>query len=510
MPVCITGMHRSGTSMVANLLHAAGLNLGPESNLLPATEENPAGYWEHRDFVVLNDDLLAAVGAGWDCPPPPSVDWSAPALAPLRSRAEALVASLADSSPWGWKDPRTCLTLPFWQSVMNPLKVVLVVRNPLAVASSLRERNGLSLALGLTLWRLSYERALAAVPATDRVLTHFDAYFNDPAAELQRVISGLGVDDTLDAGAATAISSDGTVIPRERFRHHQFTAQDLEQAGADGSVLELYAQLCQEAGWSEDASDTPALAPPLGTGLSLGSVETVSAGIGEADLATVEITSLRQVLDNLRLEHQEAIDELEREIAALRAEITIQRDRADEYLRQYADALASEDDLREELINAHQQLVYRDAEVMSTLGVALARYAPGAPAAIYYRQLLDRVRMSVLENLPPGAPVAVASMGDEAMLKLDGRQAWHFPTVESSLELTYSVWDTELLLDQLEDLRRQGAQYLLLPASSWSWSARYPRLNRWIETKYHSVIRDDGVAQIYDLRTQKPTAVGTV
>lgn len=510
MPVCITGMHRSGTSMVAHLLHKAGLNLGPESALMPASAENPDGYWEHREVVALNDDILSQLGAGWDCPPPATADWSGPALTALRPRAERLISDLTAAPPWGWKDPRSSLTLPFWQALLNPLPVVLVVRHPLEVASSLRERNGLSFALGLTLWRLAYERALAAAPATSRVLTHFDAYFADPAAELKRVVSGLGLDQTLDPAAAVANTSAGDMVVRVRLRHHRFAASDLAAAGVDPTIRQLYGKLCQEAAWTGDAPAATATTPPPISGRNLGAVETVSAGIGAVDGALVENNLLRQALHDQRLEHQQELALREVETSQLRAELLDQTDRATEFHRQYANALASEDDLREELVAAHQQLVYRDAEVMSTLGVALARYAPGAPAAIYYRQLLDRVRMSVLENLPPAAPVAVASMGDEAMLMLDGRQSWHFPSVESSQELTYSVWDTEALLVQLEDLRRKGAQYLLLPASSWSWSARYPRLNRWIETKYHSVIRDDGVAQIYDLRAQKPTAVGTV
>lgn len=173
-------------------------------------------------------------------------------------------------------------------------------------------------------------------------------------------------------------------------------------------------------------------------------------------------------------------------------------------------ALAFEQELRDQLTSTHQQLVYRDAEVMATLGLVLARHAPGAPAAIYYRQLLDRVRASVAKNVPPEVPVAVASLGDEAMLQLDGRRAWHFPAAMTESALAYTIDDTVRLLEQLEALRQAGAQYLLLPASAWSWSARFPKLNRWIETLYHPIVRDDGVCNIYDLRRKKPTGVGTV
>jgi hypothetical protein len=198
------------------------------------------------------------------------------------------------------------------------------------------------------------------------------------------------------------------------------------------------------------------------------------------------------------------------ELELLRIRVRDLEERLAQTKAQLDDAITYEQELRDQLTSTHQQLVYRDSEVMATLGVALARHAPGAPAAIYYRQLLERVRASIAENLPPEVPVAVASLGDDAMLELDGRQAWHFPPVDTATSFAYSTDDSERLLAEIDALRQAGAQFLLLPASAWSWSYRYPKLNRWIETIYHSVVRDDGVCNIYDLRTKKPTAVGTV
>ena len=200
------------------------------------------------------------------------------------------------------------------------------------------------------------------------------------------------------------------------------------------------------------------------------------------------------------------------ELELLRIRVRDLEERLRQTEAQLNEALAYEQELREQLTSTHEQLVYRDSEVMATLGVALARHAPGAPAAIYYRQLLDRIRASVAANLPPDVPVAVASLGDDAMLGLDGRHAWHFPPPDTATptSFAYSTDDSERLLAELDTLREAGAQFLLLPASAWSWSARYPKLNRWIETVYHSVVRDDGICNIYDLRQKKPTAVGTV
>src|SRR5438309_5043020 len=102
MSLCITGMHRSGTSMVARLLNVCGLGLGPEDELLPAAFDNPRGFWENVHFVRLNDALLRAWGGPWDRPPP----GAGTTPDELRSRALGLVGRLAGPGPWGWKDPR--------------------------------------------------------------------------------------------------------------------------------------------------------------------------------------------------------------------------------------------------------------------------------------------------------------------------------------------------------------------------------------------------------------------
>ena len=44
-----------------------------------------------------------------------------------------------------------------------------------------------------------------------------------------------------------------------------------------------------------------------------------------------------------------------------------------------------------------------------------------------YDALVARLRAIVSSTLPPGASVLVVSKGDQALLDLDGRRAWHFP-----------------------------------------------------------------------------------
>src|SRR5262245_43048537 len=126
MEVAIAGMHRSGTSMVASMLRAAGLYLGRDEEMLPPADDNPGGFWEHAEVVALNDAALDRVGAAWDSPPEhPGFD----AARDLQPRARALIGRFDGYDAWGWKDPRTSLTLPFWRLLLPDLRVVVVVRN---------------------------------------------------------------------------------------------------------------------------------------------------------------------------------------------------------------------------------------------------------------------------------------------------------------------------------------------------------------------------------------------
>ncbi|MDQ3696166.1 MAG: sulfotransferase [Chloroflexota bacterium] len=494
MPVCITGMHRSGTSMVAKVLRDSGLYIGSDADIMPAADENPEGFWENVKFVELNDELLARLGGGWDCPPPAACDWSSPALTALRPAARTLIAEFSDHERWGWKDPRTSFTLPFWQSLLGDMRIVVVLRNPLEVARSLRARNGFSYALGLTLWRLTYQRLIAAVPAADRVVTHYDAFFARPEVEYQRLVAGLGMAPRPDV--SDAFRRDNT----ERLRHHRFTSDSLADGTVDATIHDLYQSLCREAEWTDTAGpvDFPRAGP---SGRDLGAFDTIAAGIGGTNRLTIENGALRQALDEARRDYRRETTRRDREVNRLQAATAERLAIAETRVKA---AHIYEDDMRQLLTSAHQQLTYRDSEVMATLGLVLARHSPGAPAAIYYRQLLERVKAAVVALLPAGAPVAVSSLGDDAMLKLDGRQAWHFPAKEEAgRDLAYVAADTDHLLSHLEVLRGQGAQYLVMPASSWSWAAQLPKLNDTIEAQYAIMTGHETVCKLYDLRERR-------
>lgn len=269
MPVCVTGMHRSGTSMVVRLLNICGLYLGAAGDLVPPTPDNPEGYWENVRFQNISVALLESWGGAWDVPPPLPQGWEkqADAIA-LRGQAQQLLKEFTDCPRWGWKDPRASLTLPFWQMLLPDLRAVICVRNPLEVAASLRRRAYSSNAFAFGLWQTYNERLLGATTPERRLVTHYEAYFGDPEAELQRVVDWLG----WSVPAETIIQACAAISTP--LRHHRVSIGELEQARISREGLGLYQALCSEAGPVYERSSRDPAPGPASTRPSLSSART--------------------------------------------------------------------------------------------------------------------------------------------------------------------------------------------------------------------------------------------
>lgn len=252
--VCITGMHRSGTSLVARALHAAGLWLGREDEWMPAQADNPEGFFEHLALVRTSDALLDAADSAWDAPPPAPL---AGGEGPLADRARALLQALASSAPpgvpCGWKDPRASLALPFWHGVQPGLRVLVCLRDPGAVARSLQRRHpGTSLRHGLRLWT-AYQRALWPEVCAGRVMvTDHERWCSDPQAELARVLGWIGLDpgpDRLAAavalvrGGAASAPADAPVDSASAALHEALRAAAAGSPAAAGLPAEPPAAL---------------------------------------------------------------------------------------------------------------------------------------------------------------------------------------------------------------------------------------------------------------------------
>jgi hypothetical protein len=90
-----------------------------------------------------------------------------------------------------------------------------------------------------------------------------------------------------------------------------------------------------------------------------------------------------------------------------------------------------------------------------------------------YAELVSRVQEAVAEHVPPGSSVLVVSKGDAALVELPGVTAAHFPQDAGGGYAGHHPHDSASATAQLEELRRHGAEYLILPATSRWWLEFY-------------------------------------
>lgn len=241
--ICITGMHRSGTSMITRMLNLCGLYLGEEQDLLPAMPDNPEGFWENRKFMEINDAILSFFGGSWHTPPDPgSIFNMQHDLSFLEEQAKNLIGGFANQTFWGWKDPRNSLTFPFWQGIIPGLKVIICLRNPVEVAQSLVHRNQFSEIFSLNLWQTYNQRLMTSVAPAYRLITHYNTYFAEPETELRRLLEFMNIkvdNDTIRGACQATLSS---------LRHNRAAFGNLIETGAPLDVANLYAEMCSQAG----------------------------------------------------------------------------------------------------------------------------------------------------------------------------------------------------------------------------------------------------------------------
>ncbi|MGY1703973.1 glycosyltransferase family 2 protein [Geodermatophilus sp. SYSU D00697] len=128
------------------------------------------------------------------------------------------------------------------------------------------------------------------------------------------------------------------------------------------------------------------------------------------------------------------------------------------------------------------------------------------PERLAYEQMISRIRDLVHRHLPGDATVIVVSKGDDELLKLYGRRAWHFPREESGLYAGYHPPSGQSAVVHLEALRAFGGQYFLLPATSAWWLDQYPELRSHLEDNARKVAEEPEVGTIFALGEQGPAA----
>lgn len=239
-------MHRSGTSVVANSLQTLGISLG--NHLMEPHPCNPRGFFEDLDFFEMNERLLYALGQKWSSISPIYSERFSSLSTTYRDEAVELVRGKFNRlNKFAFKDPRTAVLLPFWNEIFRILKIkvkyVFVFRNPLAVAESLKQRDGFSLQSGILMWSKYNISALSFVNRRSCIFVDYDTLMVDPVGQFSR----------LESFVSTAVLQSNrdnlfTEFLDASLRHSVYTEKELRAIpDLPEQVVHIYHELLEAA-----------------------------------------------------------------------------------------------------------------------------------------------------------------------------------------------------------------------------------------------------------------------
>lgn len=248
--VCILGMHRSGTSALTRIANLIGVYLGANNSIrIEPAHDNVKGHWEHKEIALINETIFQRFGGSWHEPPILPDEWErSPVLDDLRNDAQQLIAEeFAGFTLWGWKDPRTCLTLKFWQQFMGNVHYILCLRNPADVASSLKQREEFPTAKSFHLWLTYVCSALKYTDGKPRITIFYEDIVRSPIEEMTRIAKFLEQPETVWKGDALATAE---AFVEKGLQHHSSLPLDTTvQSCAERFAKSIYLaqRICNSA-----------------------------------------------------------------------------------------------------------------------------------------------------------------------------------------------------------------------------------------------------------------------
>lgn len=194
----VLGMHRSGSSLLAGMLHSCGVDLGKE--LLPPLPENPKGFYENKKIYELNEEILDRLHTNWnDIEINPYLKPHKQSELDLIERIKKLINSeFRNSELFCLKDPRLSLLYPLYLKAFEQLSIQVHLiecqRDHLEIAMSLKKRNGFNLSYGYAL-SMHYSQRIKTLKRNHKVLPiPFNETIADPKGILKRISNFISSD----------------------------------------------------------------------------------------------------------------------------------------------------------------------------------------------------------------------------------------------------------------------------------------------------------------------------
>ncbi len=194
--VCVSGMERSGTSMIARIVNLLGVYFGGRDDLIMETEYNKKGCWENKTLLKISDEILTRFGGDTHRIPDFAEDWIKDArIADLEKQARKIISTeFSPHNAWGWKDTRCSLIMPFWQNLLPEMEYVICIRNPVDVAQSVLTRQWVSSDIeAYSIWYMYTSSLIRYTAGKRRIFVFYDDFMGENSLEaIKRLAKFLG------------------------------------------------------------------------------------------------------------------------------------------------------------------------------------------------------------------------------------------------------------------------------------------------------------------------------
>ncbi len=127
--VVVLSLPRTGSSLIAGILHRLGVRMGDVKGLLRPSHVNKYGNYENQQFYKLNLNILyyaQSFSLSWaDIPDDKKIRLAVKCYEP---EIKNLIRECEKNSKglWGWKDPTISATIPYFKDLLtNPYYIVL-------------------------------------------------------------------------------------------------------------------------------------------------------------------------------------------------------------------------------------------------------------------------------------------------------------------------------------------------------------------------------------------------
>jgi len=182
-PIIVIGTGRSGTSIVAGVLHHIGVNMG--NNIVKPNIDNPRGYFEDVEFIDINSRFVHKNISEKE----------------FIDRAEDLINyRIKRNEWWGWKAATNSYVLSSYKNIVPNAKVIWANRNLKDTIDSYKKcrfmYDGLNGVESLNSYLVYIHNILEETYENSWLKLEFEDAFIDPQKYVEKIIDFIGIKPT--------------------------------------------------------------------------------------------------------------------------------------------------------------------------------------------------------------------------------------------------------------------------------------------------------------------------